>query len=203
MYGLFPRDRPSSKAWIPSIKASDFSREVIFAGIFFILLNKRAFRYLCYSRPQQPVCAILRGEHNMETPVQNQENKRLSFLFQRILRPLQFSVSIILRSGECISFLYTFSSLFGTLYEVASDPLMITSACFKLKDPLARIFLVGARGFASSPDGETSACFKPKDPLARIFLVGARGFEPPTSCTPCKRASRAAPRPDLCGRAVL
>ncbi len=30
-------------------------------------------------------------------------------------------------------------------------------------------------------------------------LVGARGFEPPTSCTPCKRASRAAPRPD-CGR---
>ena len=26
--------------------------------------------------------------------------------------------------------------------------------------------------------------------------VGARGFEPPTSCTPCKRASRAAPRPD-------
>jgi hypothetical protein len=28
------------------------------------------------------------------------------------------------------------------------------------------------------------------------FLVGARGFEPPTSCTPCKRASRAAPRPD-------
>ena len=27
-------------------------------------------------------------------------------------------------------------------------------------------------------------------------MVGARGFEPPTSCTPCKRASRAAPRPD-------
>ena len=26
--------------------------------------------------------------------------------------------------------------------------------------------------------------------------VGARGFEPPTSCTPCKRASRAAPRPE-------
>ena len=29
--------------------------------------------------------------------------------------------------------------------------------------------------------------------------VGARGFEPPTSCTPCKRASRAAPRPDWQG----
>ena len=28
------------------------------------------------------------------------------------------------------------------------------------------------------------------------FMVGARGFEPPTSCTPCKRASRTAPRPD-------
>ncbi len=28
------------------------------------------------------------------------------------------------------------------------------------------------------------------------FAVGARGFEPPTSCTPCKRASRTAPRPD-------
>src|SRR4030042_3795460 len=28
------------------------------------------------------------------------------------------------------------------------------------------------------------------------LLVGARGFEPPTSCTPCKRASRTAPRPD-------
>ncbi len=26
--------------------------------------------------------------------------------------------------------------------------------------------------------------------------VGARGFEPPTSCTPCKRASRSAPRPE-------
>ena len=30
--------------------------------------------------------------------------------------------------------------------------------------------------------------------------VGARGFEPPTSCTPCKRASRAAPRPDWQGK---
>ena len=27
-------------------------------------------------------------------------------------------------------------------------------------------------------------------------VVGARGFEPPTSCTPCKRANRAAPRPE-------
>ena len=28
------------------------------------------------------------------------------------------------------------------------------------------------------------------------LVVGARGFEPPTSCTPCKRASRSALRPD-------
>ena len=28
------------------------------------------------------------------------------------------------------------------------------------------------------------------------FSVGAKGFEPSTSCTPCKRASRAAPRPE-------
>ncbi len=27
-------------------------------------------------------------------------------------------------------------------------------------------------------------------------LVGATGFEPATSCTPCKRASQAAPRPE-------
>ena len=32
--------------------------------------------------------------------------------------------------------------------------------------------------------------------VCKRSLVGARGFEPPTSCTPCKRASRAAPRPD-------
>ena len=32
--------------------------------------------------------------------------------------------------------------------------------------------------------------------LCKRSLVGARGFEPPTSCTPCKRASRAAPRPE-------
>jgi hypothetical protein len=31
------------------------------------------------------------------------------------------------------------------------------------------------------------------------FPVGAPGFEPGASCTPCKRASRAAPRPDLPG----
>src|SRR5690349_21075021 len=35
-----------------------------------------------------------------------------------------------------------------------------------------------------------------KDSCVGVFSVGARGFEPPTSCTPCKRASRAAPRPD-------
>ncbi len=28
-------------------------------------------------------------------------------------------------------------------------------------------------------------------------LVGAKGFEPSTSCTPCKHASRTAPRPEL------
>ena len=33
--------------------------------------------------------------------------------------------------------------------------------------------------------------------LGDFFLVGAPGFEPGTSYTPCKRASRAAPRPDL------
>ena len=37
---------------------------------------------------------------------------------------------------------------------------------------------------------------KQKTPFQEFFVVGARGFEPPTSCTPCKRASRAAPRPD-------
>ena len=29
------------------------------------------------------------------------------------------------------------------------------------------------------------------------FLVGPPGFEPGTSCTPSKRASQAAPRPDV------
>src|SRR5581483_4164273 len=33
-----------------------------------------------------------------------------------------------------------------------------------------------------------------------IFLVGPPGFEPGTSCTPSKRASQAAPRPDLTGK---
>ena len=31
--------------------------------------------------------------------------------------------------------------------------------------------------------------------VGKRSTVGARGFEPPTSCTPCKRASRTAPRP--------
>ena len=30
---------------------------------------------------------------------------------------------------------------------------------------------------------------------SKEFSVGAGGIEPPTSCTPCKRASRTAPRP--------
>ena len=29
-----------------------------------------------------------------------------------------------------------------------------------------------------------------------VGLVGVRGFEPPTSCTPCRRANRTAPHPD-------
>ena len=37
-----------------------------------------------------------------------------------------------------------------------------------------------------------------KDPgkSPRVLSVGAKGFEPSTSCTPCKHASRTAPRPD-------
>ena len=37
-----------------------------------------------------------------------------------------------------------------------------------------------------------------KQPFSPKELVGARGFEPPASCTPCKRASQAALRPDSC-----
>ena len=33
-------------------------------------------------------------------------------------------------------------------------------------------------------------------PSLELFLVGPPGFEPGTSCTPSKRASQAAPRPD-------
>ena len=36
-----------------------------------------------------------------------------------------------------------------------------------------------------------------KDSNKWSLPVGARGFEPPTSCTPCKRASRTAPRPKI------
>ena len=46
--------------------------------------------------------------------------------------------------------------------------------------------------------GETTD-LKQNHPSGRVvdlLSVGARGFEPPTSCTPCKRASRTAPRPD-------
>jgi hypothetical protein len=42
--------------------------------------------------------------------------------------------------------------------------------------------------------------FLPAPKIARIrlkALVGPRGFEPRTSCTPSKRASQAAPRPEL------
>ena len=31
--------------------------------------------------------------------------------------------------------------------------------------------------------------------LCKRSVVGAKGFEPSTSCTPCKHASRTAPRP--------
>ena len=96
----------------------------------------------------------------------------------------------------------------------------------KSKDSLSRVFLSGREDLHRPPCGETSAykskglsceslfvcrgeriCIvlpvrkrppiNQRDSLARVSLsVGARGFEPPTSCTPCKRASRAAPRPD-------
>ena len=57
--------------------------------------------------------------------------------------------------------------------------------------------VMGPWAFVLSPVEEIYACIKTKDPLERVFPVGARGFEPPTSCTPCKRASRAAPRPEI------
>ena len=43
-------------------------------------------------------------------------------------------------------------------------------------------------------------CSVLKVKTARMKLtvaVGAPGFEPGTSCTPCKHASRTAPRPEL------
>jgi hypothetical protein len=50
--------------------------------------------------------------------------------------------------------------------------------------------------------GSTKKYFHPKrEPLTSIkmvckrSMVGAPGIEPGTSCTPCKRASRTAPRP--------
>ena len=44
-----------------------------------------------------------------------------------------------------------------------------------------------------SPLDSKTATYKRKRPSYESLLsVGARGFEPPTSCTPCKRASRAA-----------
>src|ERR1700741_121423 len=33
-----------------------------------------------------------------------------------------------------------------------------------------------------------------------IFLVGARGFEPPTTCTPCRYATRLRYAPTCCAR---
>ena len=36
---------------------------------------------------------------------------------------------------------------------------------------------------------------KQKAQFWSLLCRGARGFEPPTSCTPCKRANRAAPSP--------
>ena len=58
-----------------------------------------------------------------------------------------------------------------------------------------RHFWPGGRGFAGAV-----AAIKLKAPARqcgdRSLSVGARGFEPPTPCTPCRCASRAAPRPD-------
>jgi hypothetical protein len=59
----------------------------------------------------------------------------------------------------------------------------------------------GREAFAQSPCGGTPTC-RSKRTLLRESSVGARGFEPPTSCTPCKRASRAAPRPDWQARII-
>jgi hypothetical protein len=52
---------------------------------------------------------------------------------------------------------------------------------------------LAARRFAKSSKRKPSIIKKTPDMESS---VGARGFEPPTSCTPCKRASRTAPRPD-------
>ncbi len=43
---------------------------------------------------------------------------------------------------------------------------------------------------------ESPMTYRPKGSL--FNEVGARGFEPPTSCTPSKRAIQVAPRPDRC-----
>ena len=40
-------------------------------------------------------------------------------------------------------------------------------------------------------------CKTPSHHCEGVFSVGAAGFEPTTSCTPCKHASQAAPRPEL------
>ena len=51
---------------------------------------------------------------------------------------------------------------------------------------------VGAKGFVADPCRETFDLF-----VLNKKRVGAKGFEPSTSCTPCKRASRSALRPEL------
>ena len=61
-----------------------------------------------------------------------------------------------------------------------------------------QVLPVGALGLGlSSPLNEGSTSSKNSNLMLEFFPVGALGFEPRASCTPCKRASRAALRPDL------
>ena len=68
---------------------------------------------------------------------------------------------------------------------------------FNKKTTLRSSMVVGAKGFdvpLAPLDGELR--LNKKTTLRSSFVVGAKGFEPSTSCTPCKHASRTAPRPD-------
>ena len=65
---------------------------------------------------------------------------------------------------------------------------MIPDRCLMLKSRTVGLFEHhGSSGIES--DRSVS------DASRTTFLVGALGFEPRASCTPCKRASRSAPRP--------
>ncbi len=61
-----------------------------------------------------------------------------------------------------------------------------------------QVLPVGALGLGlSSPLNEGSTALKNSNHRLEFLPVGALGFEPRASCTPCKRASRAALRPEL------